>query len=263
MKKIAVASVAALAAMTVAGQAIAGACQGMDVRVGTEGAYPPFNSIDDAGNLVGFDIDISNALCESAGLNCTFITQDWDGIIPGLQAKKYDAIIASMSITPKRMEVVDFTGKYYNTPAKFVAAKDSNFDISPDGLAGKVVGVQRATIHEDFLRATFPKAEVRNYGTQEEANADLASGRLDLVMADSVALLDGFLETPDGEGFQFVGPDYNDPKFHGEGAGIAVRKGEDKLRECLNEAISDIRAKGIYQKINEKYFDFDVYGAES
>lgn len=263
MKKIAVSSVAAFAAMTIAGQAIAGACQGMDVRVGTEGAYPPFNYIDDAGNLVGFDIDISNALCSTAGLNCTFVTQDWDGIIPGLQAKKYDAIIASMSITPKRQEVVDFTGKYYNTPAKFVAAKGANFDISPEGLAGKVVGVQRATIHEDFLRAKFPKVEVRNYGTQEEANADLEAGRVDLVMADSVALLDGFLETEAGEGFEFVGPDYNDPKFHGEGAGIAVRKGEDKLRGCLNDAIQTIRANGTYQEINAKYFDFDVYGAES
>jgi lysine-arginine-ornithine-binding protein len=263
MKIIAKSLLAAAAVITIAAPALAaGDCAGMKVTVGTEGAYPPFNSIDENGKLVGFDVDISNALCDEAGMTCTFVTQDWDGIIPGLQAKKYDAIIASMSITPKRMEVVDFTNKYYNTPAKFIAAKGAGFDVSPAGLAGKVVGVQRATIHEDFLRGEFPEVEVRNYATQDEANADLVSGRVDLVMADSVALLDGFLNTADGEGFEFVGPDYSNPKYHGEGAGIAVRKGEDKLRECLNDAIATIRENGVYAQINKQYFDFDVYGAE-
>jgi lysine-arginine-ornithine-binding protein len=233
------------------------------VKIGTEGAYPPFNSIDPSGELVGFDVDIAKALCAAANFECEFVVQDWDGIIPGLIAKKYDAIIASMSITDKRREVVDFTDKYYNTPAKFVAAKGAGFDISPAGLAGKAVGVQRATIHEDFLRAEFPEADVRAYATQDEANADLVSGRVDLVMADSVALLEGFLETDPGRDFEFVGPDYSDPKFHGEGAGIAIRKGEDDLRALFNEAIDKIRADGTYQAINEKYFEFDVYGPTS
>jgi lysine-arginine-ornithine-binding protein len=233
------------------------------VKIGTEGAYPPFNSIDTDGKLVGFDIDIANALCQAANFECEFVVQDWDGIIPGLIAKKYDAIIASMSITDQRKEVVDFTEKYYQTPAKLVAAKGSEFDISPEGLAGKVVGVQRATIHENFLRGEFPEVEVRTYATQDEANADLVSGRLDLVMADSVALLDGFLKTDAGQDFEFVGPGYADPKYHGEGAGIAIRKGEDDLRAAFNEAIDQIRADGTYQAINEKYFDFDVYGPTS
>jgi len=233
------------------------------VKIGTEGAYPPFNSIDPSGELVGFDIDIAKALCGAADLECEFVVQDWDGIIPGLIAKKYDAIVASMSITDKRREVVDFTDKYYNTPAKFIAAKGADFDISPEGLAGKAVGVQRATIHEDFLRGEFPEVDVRAYATQDEANADLVSGRLDLVMADSVALLEGFLNTEEGKDFEFVGPDYSDPKYHGEGAGIAIRKGEDDLRALFNEAIDQIRADGTYQAINEKYFEFDVYGPTS
>ena len=233
------------------------------VKIGTEGAYPPFNSIDAQGKLVGFDVDIANALCEAANFECEFVVQDWDGIIPGLIAKKYDAIIASMSITEQRKEVVDFTDKYYNTPAKFVAGKDADFDISPEGLAGKVVGVQRATTHENFLRGEFPEVEIRTYATQDEANADLVSGRLDLIMADSVALLEGFLTTDEGQDFEFVGPDYNDPRYHGEGAGIAIRKGEDELRALFNEAIDEIRADGTYQAINEKYFDFDVYGPTS
>ena len=230
------------------------------VKIGTEGAYPPFNSIDPSGELVGFDIDIAKALCDAANFECEFVIQDWDGIIPGLIAKKYDAIIASMSITEQRKEVVDFTERYYLTPAKFIAAEGSDFDFSPEGLADKAIGVQRATTHENFVRAKFPDADVRPYATQDEANADLVSGRLDLVMADSTALSDGFLKTDAGKGFTFVGPDYYDPEYHGEGAGIAIRKGEDDLRAAFNEAIEKIRADGTYQAINDKYFDFDVYG---
>ena len=233
------------------------------VKIGTEGAYPPFNSIDSNGQLVGFDVDIAKALCDAANFDCEFVVQDWDGIIPGLIAKKYDAIVASMSITPARKEVVDFTQKYYQTPARFVAPKGGDLDISPEGLAGKVVGVQRATTHERFLRAKFPEAEVRTYATQDEANADLVSGRVDLVMADSVALRDGFLDTDAGKDFEFVGPGYSDPKFHGEGVGIAVRKGDEDLRVQLNDAIDKIRGDGTYQKIAGKYFDFDVYGPTS
>ena len=231
------------------------------VKIGTEGAYPPFNSIDPNGKLVGFDIDIANALCDAANFECEFVVQDWDGIIPGLIAKKYDAIIASMSITDERRKVVDFTDKYYNTPAKFVAAKGAGFDISPEGLAGKVVGVQRATIHENFLRGEFPEVEVRAYATQDEANADLVSGRLDLVIADSVALDEGFLKTDAGSCCEFVGPDYTDPKFFGEGAGIAIRKGEPDLVSSFNAALKKIRDDGTYKKINDKYFKFDVYGS--
>ncbi len=230
------------------------------VRIGTEGAYPPFNSIDSDGNLIGFDIEIADALCEAAGLQCEFVVQDWDGMIPGLLAKKYDAIIASMSITAERKKKVDFTGKYYNTPAKFVAPKGKNYTITAEGLAGKSVAVQRATTHENFLRDNFPGMDIRVYATQDEANADLVSGRVDLGHADSVALMDGFINTDAGKGFEFVGPDYNIPQWHGDGAGIAVRKGEDDLRMALNDAIAQIRADGTYQKINAMYFDFDVYG---
>jgi lysine-arginine-ornithine-binding protein len=230
------------------------------VRIGTEGAYPPFNSIDSDGNLIGFDIDIADALCDAAGLQCEFVVQDWDGMIPGLLAKKYDAIIASMSITEERKKKVDFTGKYYNTPAKFVTRVGAGYTITPEGLAGKSVAVQRATTHENFLRDNFPGLDIRVYATQDEANADLVSGRVDLGHADSVALMDGFLGTDQGKGFEFVGPDYNVPEWHGVGAGIAVRKGDDDLRMALDKAIDKIRADGTYKKINDKYFDFDVFG---
>lgn len=236
------------------------------VLIGTEGAYPPFNYIDAQGELAGFDIEIADALCAAAEFECEFVVQDWDGIIPGLLARRYDAIVASMSITEERKEVVDFTNKYYSTPAKFVKANDMELEIPEDKaeadevLSGMAVGVQRATIHENFLRDNFPSADVRVYASQDEANLDLANGRLDLVMADSVALLDGFLNTDDGAGFEFVGPDYSEREWHGEGVGIAIRKGEDELREAFNEAIDQIREDGTYEQIAAKYFDFDVYG---
>ncbi len=239
---------------------VASGASAQTVRIGTEGAYPPFNSIDSDGNLIGFDIDIADALCAAAEIECEFVVQDWDGMIPGLLAKKYDAIIASMSITEERKKKVDFTGKYYNTPAKFIAPVGKNYDVSPEGLIGLSVAVQRATTHENFLRDNFPGLEIRVYATQDEANADLVAGRVDLGHADSVALMEGFINTDAGKGFEFIGPDYNVPEWHGVGAGIAVRKGEDALREKLNKAIAQIRADGTYQKINAKYFDFDVYG---
>jgi lysine-arginine-ornithine-binding protein len=236
------------------------------VRIGTEGAYPPFNYIDSNGNLQGFDVDIAKALCKAAKFDCDFVVQDWDGIIPALLAKKYDAIVASMSITAERKKVVAFTHKYYQTPARFIKADSLKLEIPKDVkkadklLAGKTVGVQRATIHENFLRDNFPDVTIKVYATQDEANLDLVNGRVDLVLADSVVLQEGFLKTDQGKGFGFVGPNYTDPKWFGEGAGIAVRKEDNDLRKALNKAIAQIRKDGTYKKINDKYFNFDVYG---
>ena len=231
------------------------------VTLGTEGAYPPFNWIDENGDLQGFDVEIGNALCAAANLECTWAVQDWDGIIPGLLAKKYDAIVASMSITEERKKKVDFTGKYYTTPAKFVRMKGSGIEITDEGLDGLAVGVQRATIHENFLRDVYGDIlTIKAYATQDEANLDFVSGRVDLLLADSMALQGGFLDTPDGADAEFVGPDFTDPRWFGDGAGIAVRKGEGELLDALNGAIAAIRADGTYKTINDKYFDFDVYG---
>ena len=229
------------------------------VRIGTEGAYKPFNYYDSAGNLVGFDIDISNAICEEAKLDCEFVAQDWDGIIPALLANKYDAIIASMSITEERMKKVDFTGPYYTTPAQFIAAKGSGItDTSPDALKGKIVGVQSSTIHANFMEGEYPGVELKLYGKQDEANLDLSNGRVDLVMADSAILLD-FVSSDDGSCCEFVGPSYYDPKYHGSGAGIAVRKGEEDLKKKLDDAILAIYQNGKYKEINDKYFPFSVW----
>ncbi len=253
--------ISAVIGVAIFGFAVDTANADMKIRMGTEGAYPPFNFTDDKGQLQGFDVDIGNAICAAAKFECTWVVQDWDGIIPGLVAKKYDTIIASMSITEERKKKVDFSTKYYNTPAKFYAKKGSGVEISKAGLNGKTIGVQRATIHENFLRDNYGDVvTVKAYATQEEVYLDMASGRLDLSIADSIAVDDGFLKTDAGEEFEFVGPSFSDPKWFGDGAGVAVRKGQDKLRMAINDAIKQIRTDGTYKKINDKYFEFDVFG---
>ncbi len=233
------------------------------VRIGTEGAYPPFNYVDENGELAGFDIDIAKALCEAAGVEYEFVTQDWDGIIPGLVAKKYDCIIASMSITAERDKKVDFTKKYYQTPVRVVASEDAKLGLFLNGIKGKTMGVQRGTVGANLARAKFGDlVDIKAYATQDEANMDLASGRVDMVCADSVILQTGFLDTEEGEGFQFVGPSFRDQKYLGKGIGIAVREGDDDMRKLFNNAIDKIREDGTYKKINNQHFDFDVYGAE-
>jgi len=230
------------------------------LNICVEGAYPPFSETATDGSIVGFDPDIAQALCKQIGETCALVKVDWDGIIPALLEKKCDAIVASMSITPERREVIDFTKKYYQTPARFVAPKNTDLTFTPDGLAGKVVGVQRGTIHQAFMEGEFPQTTLQTYGTQDEMVLDLASGRLDAVMADSVALDLGFLKTPAGADYAFFGEPYSNPKYHGQGAGIGVRKEDTALRDKLSAAIDAIRASGEYDTIQKKYFEYDVYG---
>ena len=257
-RRLALAAVAGLVALV----GVAEAKDWTKVRIGVEGAYPPFSLVGPDGQLQGFDIDIAKALCEQMKVECTLVQQDWDGIIPALLARKYDAIIASMSITEERKQKVDFSDKYYDTPARFVARKGANIVISKDGLKGKKVGVQRATIHDKYVTDNFgDEVEVVRYGTADEVDLDLVAGRIDLRLDDAVAISEGLLKTDQGKDFEFVGPPMNDDRWFGEGVGIAMRKGDTELKEKFNKAIDDIRANGTYDKIAKKYFDFDVYGS--
>lgn len=232
---------------------------GEKIRVATEGAYPPFNEKNASGELVGFDVDITKALCAKIGAECVIVTQDWDGIIPGLLAKKYDAIIASMSITPERRKKVSFTKKYYETPLRFVARKGSGLAISKAGLKGKSIGAQRSTTGSDYAEKTFGSvASVKLYDSYENALADLVAGRVETVAADGIPL-GGWLAKPEGKGYELVGA----PVQVDEGIGIAVRKEDKALLDKLNGAIASIRADGTYKKINAKYFPFDIYGSPS
>ncbi len=229
------------------------------IRIGVEGAYPPFSYMGADGKLMGFDIDIANALCKEMKADCALVQQDFDGMIPGLLSRKIDAVIASMSITEERKRSVEFSDKYYQTPGRFVAKAGNALAVTAEGLAGKRIGVQRTTIHDRFATATFTKSEIVRYTKQDEVFLDLTAGRLDGAVVDSVAAAQGFLKTPGGKGYAFSGPSFNDPKFFGVGAGIAVRKADTELRDQLNAAIKGIRANGVYKKIQNKYFEFDVY----
>lgn len=230
------------------------------IRIGTEAAYPPFAMVTPDGELAGFDIDIAHALCAAAEVECEIVNHSFDGLIPGLNAKKFDAIIASMAITDERRQHVDFTGKYYVSPGRFVAPKDARIEISPAGLASKVACVQGSSIHERYLRDSFPDIEIKAYGTQQEAVLDLIAGRCDVLMGEALSLSGDLLQTPEGADFTYVGESVSDPRWYGEGAGIAVRKGDSELVSLFNEAIKEIRADGTYARINDKYFDFDIYG---
>ncbi len=256
-------TVAALVAVVVVGFT-AGLAMPQDdaLRIAVEGAYPPFSETLPSGEIVGFDVDIARALCAELKAECEIVDQAWEGIIPGLLERKYDAIIASMSITEERKQVVDFTEKYYESPGAFVGTKDVAVEITVDGLAGKAVGVQGATVSECYVESNWGDiVDLKRYDTQENANLDLTLGRLDLVFADLFTLTDGFLNREGGDAYEVKGGSIADRACMGEGIGIAVRQDDDVLRERFNAAIRAIRASGVYQEINAKYFPFDLYGA--
>ncbi|NVO56972.1 transporter substrate-binding domain-containing protein [Rhodobacteraceae bacterium B1Z28] len=237
----------------------AASAEELTIRWGTEAGYKPFMYKTSDGGLTGFDYDIGNAICAELKATCTWTEQDWDGIIPALQAEKYDAILASMNITDDRKRVVDFSERYYRIPNRFVAREDAPIDENSD-LDGVVIGVQRATIQVGYLRAKWPKATIREYPTWDEVWLDLSAGRVDTAMANMIVIQDSFLTTDNGKGFVMQDTNHTDPEHFGEGTGIAVRKGETELAKKISGAIQDLRANGTYAEVNSKYFPFDVYG---
>lgn len=235
--------------------------QGKDLKVAIDPTYEPFTFKTADGKPTGFDVDIANALCEQVKRKCVFVEQVWDSMIPGLQAKKYDVIISSMSITADRLKVIDFTNKYYNTPSRIVVKKDVKFD-GPASLKGKKLGVLKGSTQEKYAMGELKTVgvEVVPYEAQDQVYLDIKSGRLDGTVADFVEVTGGFLSKPEGKDYNLVGPELYTEKYFGTGVGIGLRKGETALKNELNTAIKTIRANGTYKKINDKYFKFDVYG---
>lgn len=229
------------------------------LRIGVEGAYPPFSKKEADGSLSGFDIDMALALCAQLKRECELVEQEWDGMIPALMANKYDAIVASMSITEDRRRKVDFSEKYYFTPTRFIAKEGASFEMTREGTAGLKIGLLRGTTMQCYVEKHFPDADIKLYNTQEDVYADLVAGRLDMQVNNTLQAIDGFLNTDQGQGFAFLGEDLDDVACLGEGTGIAVRKG-DPLADELTAAIAAIRADGTYMTINDKYFSIDIYG---
>lgn len=258
MKKIALLAALALSMLS----PLATADEAKPLRIGIEAAYPPFAFKTPEGKISGFDYDIGEALCAEMKVKCLWVEQEFDGLIPALKVRKVDAILSSMTITEERLKSVDFTAKYYQTPIKLAMKSGTVLKDPLVDLKGKKVGVQRASIYDRFATEVYAPAgvEVVRYSSQNEVFLDLASGRLDATLADSVNIDDGFLKTDAGKGFAFVGPDYTDVKYFGEGAGIAVRKGDKALADKISAAIAALRANGKYQEVQNKYFQFNVYG---
>lgn len=235
------------------------------LRIGVEGEYPPFSEVNADGELIGFDIDIAKALCEQMNRQCELVQTSWDGLIPALKTNKIDAIIASMDATEERKKSVDFSDKYYDSDGRLVLRADKASMIHDDNLteslSGKILGVQRATIHDRYATGELADVvgEIKRYNSQDEVNLDLLSGRIDMTLADQIAMLTGFLDTEMGADYAFAEPIFDDSTYYGAGVSIAVRKGDDALREAFNQAILDIRDNGVYQTINDQYFSEDIY----
>ena len=225
------------------------------LKMGIEAAYPPFNSKDASGQVVGFDKDIGDALCAKMKVECEVVTSDWDGIIPSLLAKKYDFIVSSLSITDERKQAVDFTDRYYSNKLQFIAPKNVDFKTDKAYLKGKTIGTQRATLSGTWLEDTYGSdITLKLYDTQENAYLDLTSGRVDALLADKYVNYD-WLKSEAGKNYEFKG----DPVNESDKVGIAVRKGDNELRNKLNAALKEIVADGTYKKINDKYFPFSIY----
>jgi polar amino acid transport system substrate-binding protein len=230
-----------------------------DLKIGISAEpYPPFSSQDATGKWVGWELDFADALCAEVKEKCEIVATAWDGIIPALTSKQIDVIIASMLITQKRKEVIDFTQFYYDTPPAIIGPKDGDKDISPAHMKGKTLGVQVSTGHERYATKFLVPAgvELKTYSTQDEANNDLAAGRLDYVLANSSALYD-FLDTDQGKGCcelkSIVEKPKDDPGIYGEGVGAGVRKEDTALKDKLNAAITAMAKAGKLEEITKKY----------
>lgn len=251
---------AVAAAIAVSG-GVAASAEALKVGVAAE-PYPPFTAPDASGKWEGWEVEFMNALCAEAKLECVLTPVAWDGIIPALTSKKIDMIISSMSITDERLKTIDFSDKYYNTPTGIIGTKGVEMNSSPEGLKGKTLGVQVSTVHQAYAAKHFAPAgvEVKEYQTQDEANNDLAAGRLDAVQADAIALK-AFLATDQGkECCEYKGDVAEDVAVIGPGVGVGLRKGEAELKDKINAAIKAIRDNGTYDTFSKKYFDFDIYG---
>jgi arginine/ornithine transport system substrate-binding protein len=233
----------------------------LELKVAIDATYEPFTFKTADGKPTGFDVDIASALCEEVKRTCVFVEQAWDGMIPGLLAKKYDVIISSMSITEERLAQVDFTDKYYNTPSRVVLKKTVKYT-DPASIKGKKIGVLKASTQEKYALGELQPAGVKvvSYDAQDQVYLDIKSGRLDGTVADILEVGGGFLGKPGGEGYETKGEDLFIPKYFGTGIGIAMAKGQGELKGQLNAAIKAIRDNGKYKAINDKYFKFDVYG---
>ena len=232
-----------------------------DLKVAIDPTYEPFTYKTADGKPTGFDVDIASAICAEIKRNCVFVEQVWDSMIPGLQARKYDVIISSLSITEERKRVIDFSERYYKTPSAIVVKEGTEYS-GPASLKGKRIGVLKGSTQEKWALGELKPAGVTvvPYEAQDQVYLDISAGRLDGTVADKVEVQGGFLRKPEGANYGYVGPDQYEEKYYGEGIGIGMRKNQTELKAQINKAIEAIRSNGTYDKLAQKYFEFDPYG---
>ena len=232
------------------------------IKFGVDPSYPPFEQKQPDGSLSGFDIDLGNALCAELRVKCIWVEQSFDGMIPALKAKKFDAILSAFSATEARRQQVDFSQKIYTAPSSLVARKGAGLLPTVQSLQGKSVGVVQGSLHESYAKAQWGRQGVNilSYQTQDQVFADLITGRLDAAFQASVQADIGLLQKPQGQDFAFAGEPITDKSIIGDGVAIGVRKNQPELREQLNTAIAGIRQSGQYDQIAKQYFNFDIYG---
>lgn len=229
------------------------------VRFAVDPTYPPFESKTPKGELVGFDIDLGNALCAQMQAKCVWVESQFDGMIPALKARKFDAILSDMGITEERLKQIDFTVPLYDTHTQLIARKGSGLLPTAASLKGKIVGVEQGTVQERYARAKWQPAGVQvvPYGDQAQVESDLVSGRLDAVFTDAAQAANGFLKQPQGKNFELAGPIVQDPII-GPGTAIGLRKGDAELKTALDNAFAEIKKNGTFDTLQKKYFASDI-----
>lgn len=231
------------------------------IRIGVEANYPPFSQMSPDGKFSGFDIDIANAICTQMKSECTMVSQEWDGMMPALNAKKFDMIVASMSITEERKNSADFSDSYYDIPSAWIGKAGSYTTVTSAALKGKKIIVTRNTPRAKFVQENFKESEILLVAKEAEVTMELAAGRGDIGFGSSLAATAAFLKSPEGKSYAKVGaPVTLGGAAQGGGVGIAMRKGEDSLRTKVNAALKAITTNGVYKSINDKYFDVNIRG---
>jgi len=236
------------------------------LRVGMECTYAPFNFKTADGKLAGYDVDVAKGVAKIIGADLEFVCQKWDGMIPALLANKFDLVVASMSITEKRLKKMDFSEPYRISVGRLVGKKNANmklFDADGKPVAanfkGLKVGLGRATTYADWFKSTLPGANVVYYDTSEAMYIDLTNGRTDMIMTNPMKAFLKFLSKDDGKGFEFVSPQIDERKYFGTGVGIGLRKGNDDLKKRLNAAVIKLSTDGSLEKYAKKYFPFAIH----
>ncbi len=228
------------------------------ITIATEGAFPPFNYLDRKGMPAGFEIELAQDACQRIKAECEFIALKWDELIPGLLDKKFDVIMSSLEVTRERRQRLGLSRRYYLSPGAFIAAKGAPFDGPPSLLRNKRIGIQKDSMHADWADKSFRRsAQLKRYGTVDEALNALANDEVDAVFGDKAQLW-LWSQKPEGKCCELVGQDIKDTQTLGVGVSAGLRKEDVKLRDALNKAFADMISDGTYKKINEKYFPFPL-----